>query len=163
MVMVVEFFCCGHCNYILRSSISVALECNNRVSNILCALDKVPLFDNRWSLNLFRLDGRYCRLMMMWSQMSVHVVIVVVVFVTNVRSTVYVLICVVGMFHHTVRIIVLMIRLVIGTRYLLFDCVFLAARVRWSTRSGLPVGPKVGTKIKCTVSNYFRVKTPSRK
>jgi len=99
---------------------------------------------------------------MMWSQMSVHVV-VVIVFVTNVWSAVYVLISVIGMFHHTVRVIVLMIRLVIGTGNLLFGRVVLAARVRWPTGSGLPVGPKVGTKTKCTVSNYFRVKTPSQK
>jgi hypothetical protein len=125
-------------SYNIRSLI----EYNDRVSSSLCALDKVPLFDNRWSLNLFRLDGRYCRLMMVWSQMSVHVVIVVIVFVTDVRSAVYILVRIVGVFHHTVRVIVLMIRLVIGTGNLLFGCVFLAARVRWPTRSGLPVGPQ---------------------
>jgi len=154
MVMVVEFTYFGHCNYDTQL-ISIALECNH-VS--LCALDKVPLFDNRWSLNLFRLDGRHC-LLMMWSQMGVHVV-VIIVFVTNVRSAVDILICVVSVFHYTVRVIVLMIRLVIRTGNLLFSSIVLANRVRWPTGSGLPVSSKVN---KYTVSNYFHLKTSPKK
>lgn len=141
MVMVVEFTYYGHCNYVTQL-ISIALECNH-VS--LCALDKVPLFDNRWSLNLFRLDGRHWWLMM-WSQMSVHIV-VVIMFVTNVRPAVDILICVVSVFHYTVRIIILMIRLVIRTGNLLFSGIVLAARIWRPTGSGLPVGSKVSTKI----------------
>lgn len=70
--------------------------------------------------------------------MGVHVV-VIIMFVTNVRSTVDILICVVSVFHYTVRVIVLMIRLVIRTGNLLFSSIVLANRVRRPTGSGLPV------------------------
>jgi hypothetical protein len=82
----------------------------------------------------------------MWSQMSVHIV-VVIMFVTNLRPAVDILICVVSVFHYTVRIIILMIRLVIRTGNLLFSGIVLAAYIWRPTGSGLPVGSKVSTKI----------------
>lgn len=105
----------------------------------------MPLLDDRWPLNLFRLDGGQRRLMVMRPQMGVHVVVVVVVidlFLADVWwSAVHILIRVVHLFHHAVRVTVVMVRLIVGTGPL-FGRVVLAARIRWPAGRGLPMGSK---------------------
>lgn len=114
----------------------------------LCALDEMPLFDNRWPLHLFGLDGVHGRLMVvvMRSQMAIQVV-VVVVFNVDARSSVHVVLMVhlLGLFH---RVSVVMVRLIIGAVPLLFRRFVLDARVRWPAGRGLPMGPIEKTKKK---------------
>lgn len=103
----------------------------------------MPLLDDRWPLDLFRLDGGQGRLMVMWSQMGIHVVVVGVVtdlFVADMWLAVY-LICVVHMFHHTVRITAVVVRLIIGTSPVISHFVF-TTRIWWPTGRGLPMGSK---------------------
>lgn len=113
----------------------------NRSCISLCALDEVPLLDDRRPLDLFRLDGGYgLLLMVVRPQVSVHV-FVVFVFV-HAWSAVH-LVRVVGLFHHAVRVTVVVIRsLIIGTGPL-FGHVVLTARIRWPARSSLPMGPEI--------------------
>lgn len=97
----------------------------------------------------------------MRSQVSVHVVVVFVfVIVVNVAvvvvdsdvvvdvffavrfAAVHGRIRVVALFrHHTVRVTVVVVRLIVGTGPL-FHAVIFAARIWWPARSSLPVGPK---------------------
>lgn len=101
----------------------------------------MPLFDDRGTLDLFRLDRGYRRLMVvMRPQVSVHV-LVVVVLVADARPTVHLIGTVVGMVHHAVRVTVVMVPLIVGTRPR-FDHVVLAAGIRWPAGRGLPVGPE---------------------
>lgn len=107
----------------------------------LCALDEMPLFDNRRPLHLLRLDGGHGRLVMvvMRSQMAVQVV-VVVVFHVDARSPVHVVLMVrlLSLFH---RVSVVVVRLIFGAVPLLFGRFVLDARVRRPARRGLPMGP----------------------
>lgn len=115
----------------------------------LSALDKVPLLDDRRPLNLFWLDryGGYRRLVVLVRpHVAVHVVVrTVIVFVAYARpAAVHVLVGVVGLFHHAVRVpVVVMVRLIIGTGTMVVGHVIFDARVGWPARRRLPMGPGV--------------------
>jgi len=110
------------------------------------ALDEVPLLDDRRPLDLLRLDRGQRRLMVVWPQVRVHVVVNVLVLVDDAWFAVHVLVPVVCPFHHALWVSVVVVRLIIGTSPLVGHVV-LDAQVRWPARRGLPVNSKV---YKCT-------------